>query len=285
MIYRNVDLPRPDAVKQLKGELRETGQMLVKVVFFLLVLAVSLDRMAYWLVPQTPFGWEVKLADLIGLGDSFGAGKTKQSHAALNGYLQARADTIINAMQVEDEINIQVHYIDDELINAFATLGGHIFVCRGILQKIRFEEELDALLAHEIGHVKSRHVAGHASRALGVVGVLSLMGINSSGMYRWILQDVINIAMLSHSRDAEADADQFAKTVSLALHGHTQGLVGLFEMMAADEGNPFAPEWTRSHPDTPARAQLANDGTSIENNSIVDSAGAPLRTLHWPQPF
>ena len=43
-------------------------------------------------------------------------------------------------------------------VNAYACPGGYIFVTRGILNMVRDEAELAAVLAHEISHVTERHI-------------------------------------------------------------------------------------------------------------------------------
>jgi len=42
-------------------------------------------------------------------------------------------------------------------LNAFATPGGHIFLTRGLLERMRNESELAGVLAHEIAHVLRKH--------------------------------------------------------------------------------------------------------------------------------
>ena len=42
-------------------------------------------------------------------------------------------------------------------LNAFATPGGHIFITRGLLARMRSEAELAGVLAHEIAHVLKKH--------------------------------------------------------------------------------------------------------------------------------
>lgn len=42
-------------------------------------------------------------------------------------------------------------------LNAFATPGGHVFVTRGLVARMRNEAELAGVLAHEIAHVLKKH--------------------------------------------------------------------------------------------------------------------------------
>lgn len=47
--------------------------------------------------------------------------------------------------------------LDNLEVNAFASPGGHILVTRGLLRKVQSEDELAAVLAHEIAHVALGH--------------------------------------------------------------------------------------------------------------------------------
>lgn len=54
-------------------------------------------------------------------------------------------------------IKVTVHYIDEPVINAFATIGGHVFIYRGLIDAITSENGLSMVLAHEIAHINNRH--------------------------------------------------------------------------------------------------------------------------------
>lgn len=47
--------------------------------------------------------------------------------------------------------------LESKEINAFASPGGHILVTRGLLRKVQSEDELAAVLAHEIAHIALGH--------------------------------------------------------------------------------------------------------------------------------
>ena len=54
---------------------------------------------------------------------------------------------------------IKLTIIDSPTLNAFATVGGYVFITTGILEQADKEEEIAGVLAHEFGHVGKRHVA------------------------------------------------------------------------------------------------------------------------------
>src|SRR5262245_44180892 len=56
--------------------------------------------------------------------------------------------------------NVQYHFaiLDTDIINAFATPGGYVFITRGSLANISNESQLAGVLAHEVAHVDGRHL-------------------------------------------------------------------------------------------------------------------------------
>lgn len=54
--------------------------------------------------------------------------------------------------------------IDSPEINAFALPGGYVYINRGLLAFLKSEDELAAVLAHEIGHITARHAVQQHSR-------------------------------------------------------------------------------------------------------------------------
>ena len=54
---------------------------------------------------------------------------------------------------------IKLTIINSPTLNAFATVGGYVFMTTGILEQADKEEEVAGVLAHEFGHVGKRHVS------------------------------------------------------------------------------------------------------------------------------
>ncbi|HZK19474.1 MAG TPA: M48 family metalloprotease [Treponemataceae bacterium] len=64
---------------------------------------------------------------------------------------------VINSPIPEIYNGYHVAIIDSENINAFATPGGHILVTSGLIRATANEEELAAVIAHEIAHIQCKH--------------------------------------------------------------------------------------------------------------------------------
>ncbi|MDX1949034.1 MAG: M48 family metallopeptidase [Rickettsiales bacterium] len=97
------------------------------------------------------------------------------SEKIINGYLQkgAKINEKLSKTQYERALNIfnRVHSVShlrnedwklillpDNEFNAFVTGGTYLFVNKGLMDKLSFDDEVAAVLAHEIAHVSSNHV-------------------------------------------------------------------------------------------------------------------------------
>lgn len=72
--------------------------------------------------------------------------------------------------------------LDTDEINAFACPGGIIFITRGMLNLVQNEDELAAVLAHEIGHVTQKHGLKAISKARWTQ-VVTTLGMEAAREY------------------------------------------------------------------------------------------------------
>ena len=98
--------------------------------------------------------------------------------------------------------------VNSPIVNAFALPGGYVYMSRGLIALASNEAEVAGVLAHELGHVNARHTAERISQAqLAQLGV-GLAGIAlGSGQVAGALGQVAGMALQSHSRDQELEAD------------------------------------------------------------------------------
>ena len=150
--------------------------------------------MPQWLAPLVPYSWEQKLGDAM-VGD-FGGRlcQTPEGTAALN-RLAAKLD------KNYQDLDIQVANV--EMINAVALPGGRIVIFQGLLDDAKSSDEIAGVLAHEIGHVRRRHVMQSLLRQMG----LSLLLGGIDGQAGGALNGLLSMA---YGRDAERDADNWS---------------------------------------------------------------------------
>jgi predicted Zn-dependent protease len=242
-------LPAEGISSSTEHPLREFAWLLGASLAGLAALVVVVGWLASWLAPRVPFAAEVALAERV--VDP----AAPRGHADRTAALQAIADRVASRMDLPAGMTVVLAYEDSPVINAYATLGGRIRVYSGLLDQLQSEDELAALLAHEIAHVRHRHVAASLGRGLAVALVLGVVSADAgAAAAQSTLGQAASLAMLSYSREQEAQADADALRAVVALYGHAGGVTALFHRLrdAAGDGGP---EWTvlRSHPLTDAR--------------------------------
>ncbi len=163
----------------------------------------------------------------------------------LNGYLN-RLGQALAQFSTKPETFGGYHFLalDSNDINAFAAPGGLILVTRGLLKCCQNEDELAAVLAHEIGHVEKVHglraiKTGRLNSALTILAVEA--GKNLAGeqlaevtkAFDESINDISGTLMNSgYSRKLEYEADAAAVAI-LKQAGYNSGaLVAMLENMA-----------------------------------------------------
>lgn len=123
--------------------------------------------------------------------------------------------------------------VDDPGANAFATLGGFVYVQTGLLQTATNEAELAFVLAHEISHLVNRHGVHQLWQSLTADRLRQAQAISLAGRQQAIVDAGIRLRLLSRSLLDEytADAQGFAY---LGQAGYSQSAaVTMLEKMAA----------------------------------------------------
>lgn len=125
---------------------------------------------------------------------------------------QEKVDAIGQKLaDVCDRRDIIFHFkvIDDDKDNAFALPGGYIYIFKGLLDKLDSDDEIAAVLAHEIGHVSARHNVKRLQNSFGYMALRFLLIKGAEDSYsRHKANQAVNELMLSYSREDELEADR-----------------------------------------------------------------------------
>jgi len=115
---------------------------------------------------------------------------------------------------VSDRTNIEYHFtvIDDrEHVNAFALPGGWVYVYTGLLERAENEGELASVLAHEIGHIATRHHTEQMTKLLGYSLLVRLALGEDPNQYAILAARLFGtLGQLKFSRSDELEADRLA---------------------------------------------------------------------------
>ncbi len=156
--------------------------------------------------------------------------------------------------------------VKDDSINAFATLGGFVYVNTGLLKAADNEAQVASVLGHEMGHIGGKHVLKQMRQKAIENGVLTAAGLNQSQA----VQIGVQLARdLPRSRQNEFEADQRGLR-TLTRTGYSQAAMVAFMQKLLNKSSA-APAFLSSHPATGDRIVALK--SAINNQSSNGSAG------------
>ena len=124
----------------------------------------------------------------------------------IQSYVQSIGDSLAELSHRSDLI-YRFTVLDSPDVNAFALPGGYIFINRGLMVYLSSEEELAAVLGHEIGHVTARHSVRQISQAQ-VLSIISYALAREAGSAAGDLANIASGALVAgYGRDMELQAD------------------------------------------------------------------------------
>lgn len=189
----------------------------------------------------------------------------------LNAYVTDLGNRLVQHSS-RSHLDFAFHVVDMEEPNAFALPGGFIYVSRGLLAIMNSEDELAAVLGHEIGHVAARHsvarqraqkpwlplqiLAGIGGAAASVVS--EELGSTVAGLG----QIPATLALASYSRKQEEEADRLGQQYIAAEGWDPAALARSMDALTREQElhggrDPNQRSFFDSHPTTPDRAREA----------------------------
>jgi len=134
--------------------------------------------------------------------------------------------------------------VQDDTINAFATLGGFVYVHKGLLKAADNEAQLASVLGHEMGHIAGKHVLKQMQQKALENGLLTAAGLDRNAAVNVGLQIARD---LPRSRQNEFEADKRGlRTIGKA--GYAQSAMVSF--MKKLLGKSSTPAFLSTHPAT-----------------------------------
>ena len=98
--------------------------------------------------------------------------------------------------------------VDTDMANAIAMPGGYVFITRGLLEELKSEAQLAAILGHEVGHIVARDSMAAMSRQIGMTALVAAAHVGDvpSDVGRATMF-ITSVLTLQYSREDERDAD------------------------------------------------------------------------------
>ncbi|NQY81729.1 MAG: M48 family metallopeptidase [Alphaproteobacteria bacterium] len=143
--------------------------------------------------------------------------------------------------------------------NALAMPGGVVVVTDDLLHLLKeYPDELAAVLAHEVMHVRARHGVRQVLRYMGMSFMAFLFGLDDSVVEEFALS-YSALARAGYSRNFEREADLGAVELLLEQGIDPTALsraLARLELAACGEAGCLEGSWLTSHPDFPERRRL-----------------------------
>lgn len=201
----------------------------------------------------------------VQMGRSISRSLEEELKLADDPLLQKRVEDIgkrIALVSDRKDINYYFKVLDDEEVNALSLPGGFVYVNKGLVDKVSSDDELAAVLAHEVGHIVARH---SIKKLQGVMSYsflrLLTIPLNDGGKVGTAADLAVTELLLGFSREDELLADQLAaRYAKLAGYSPKAMITFLEKLEDVNRRKPLRPKnYLKTHPYVPDRIRVVKE--------------------------
>lgn len=202
---------------------------------------------------------------------------------AINRYVHCVAQSIIAALP-ENRGDWEVVVFRNPSPNAFALPGNKIGVNSGMLRVAHTQDQLAAVIAHEVGHMLADHANERLTQQLAVQGGLAIVDLFSDDPSDWkyqVLRKALGLGaqvgiLLPFSRTHEKEADAIGLDLMAKAGFDPRSSLELWENMAAASRNQPV-EFLSTHPSHETRSEELEENMAP---ALTAYQAAQSRGLH-----
>ena len=170
--------------------------------------------------------------------------------------------------------------IADDEINAVSLPGGFVYVNKGLIDRVASDDELAAVIAHEVGHIVARHSIKKLQAVLGYnLAQIITIPIPQSGPVRSAADLAFTQLYLGYSREDELLADQLgARYAQLAGYNPRAMITFLEKLQEYSRRKPLQPKnYLKTHPYVPDRIRVVKQelGEKINFDDYINIEDKP----------
>lgn len=225
-------------------------------------LTLSVGTLAMSSQPASADPFMPSVADQIKLGDQ-AAVQTEQQYRVLHNNRSDQMERVGARLlqglgRDRGPWHWNFHLIDSKEVNAFALPGGNLFFFSGLMDQLNSDDQVAAVMGHEMTHVRKQHwahmQADSQKRQLGILVLLGLAHANNNIRSLASLGD--SLYNLKYSRTDEEQADLGGLQDMRASGYNPNGMIELFKVLQRSGGGG-TPEFLSDHPLTGHRIAAA----------------------------
>lgn len=192
-------------------------------------------------------------------------------------YINVLGDSIARVSD-DRSLNWTFQVVDQPDVNAFAVPGGHIYVYRGLIEKVSNMSELAGVMGHEIAHVTRRHSVkqmqkGDQANIAVTAGCILVPAACQSGVGNAAIQLGGGALFAKFSRNDETEADRYGVTYVTRAGIDPRGMPSMFRtLLSLRSTNPSSVEgWFSSHPIEEDRIRITESEIAKINPTVLQS--------------
>jgi len=172
------------------------------------------------------------------------------------GYVTEVGRKIVGGLD-DSYFDYQFAVVRDPRVNAFAVPGGYVYVNSGLLASVKNEDELAAVLGHEIGHVHAHHAVRQQEKNqvlnyTAMLGMLLSMVQPAAGALATAASGAV---ALQYQREFEQEADYLGARYLQSAGYDPRAMLDFFKQLndANRIASASAPPYLQTHPVTDER--------------------------------
>ncbi|KZL48161.1 peptidase [Nodularia spumigena CENA596] len=185
-------------------------------------------------------------------------------NSQINRYVEQIGQRLV-ASSSRPNLPFTFQVVEDDAINAFATLGGFVYIHTGLMKAAENEAELASVIGHEIGHITGRHLVQQMRQRAIANGVASAAGLERNAAVGIGLELALN---RPRSRQDEFDADQRGLLAMTEAGYAPSGMVSFMQKLMQKRGS--IPAFLSTHPGTSDRINALQNSINAQPSKQRD---------------
>jgi len=199
----------------------------------------------------------------------------------ITSYVDAIGQRLVKG-STRPDITYTFQVVDDPNINAFATMGGFVYIHSGLIAAADNEAQLASVIGHEIGHIAARHALAQIRQQAIAQGLAAAAGLDQNTL----VNIGVDLALRRpNSRKDEFQADQLGLETIKKVGYAPSAMVDFMKKLLKTGGS--VPTFLSTHPATADRIEAlqeainpaeANVGEGLNSNAYQNKIRPLLRT-------
>lgn len=200
---------------------------------------------------------EIKIGASV--AQQFDANYSISSDMQANERVQAILERIV-AVCDRQELVYTIKIIDEDKINAVSLPGGYIYIYKGLLDKVKNDDELAGVIAHEVGHITAKHGMKRLQASYGYAFLAVASVAAGDAQLAQGAQAAYMSVFLAYSREDEFQADELGIKYMKKAGYDPAGMTGVLKLLQEQQQKEPLQQlsYWRTHPHLSERISASN---------------------------